>query len=260
MATGEKRAVLMAEPSAPAGNIPIFSENGQLQGSGKQPGDFAPAPLGEDLTLYVDAASGSDDNDGRSQTQALFTLRAAMGRVPTNLGQHSVTINIAGTFYEQLQIVGYFCGSIQILGSGTSSIANGVLVNLCTASITIREINISGNVYGMSVYIGDCVSVAINRCNIDGANATSKIGISQTGGMLCVLFGSVNNCARAISVDSGVASVYNTTGTGNEIGLQAGSLASGKAGIILSFSTSLGASTATAKVAGGIIFTEGAAV
>ena len=57
---------------------------------------FAPAPLSKNTTYYVNATTGSDSNDGLTQSRAKRTIQAVLNNLPKDLGGMTVVIYLYG--------------------------------------------------------------------------------------------------------------------------------------------------------------------
>lgn len=243
------------------GNLVIFNESGELQDGRRSINDFALAPLNQNLTLYVNADTGNDSNDGLSAESSKRTLTATLGLIPKNLNSKSVTINTIGSFSEQLRLYGFFGGSIKISGDDKTFLTNGINVTYCTAYIWLKNLNISGNVYGDVIDISYSTCATVERCNIDATNATQRIGIMASNcPALSVIFGTIDNAAVACMSRLSVINAYNISGNTNDVGYQAGNLNTATAGFIFIYSSKMTASIETKKEVGGIIFKDGVIV
>ena len=222
---------------------------------------FAPAPLSKNLTLYVNAATGSDSNDGLDAGRAKRTVAAALSLVPKDLGLRLVIINAIGVFDETVNLRSFENGIIELVGDGSTQINRGINVSACTAPIKLKSINLSGNGLDQVVGITYSTYVSLSSCNIDAAAALNKYGVTvNDGGFIYIYDVSVNHAERALVCGSGIMDVRNVTGADNEIGLIAGNPSGGAAGIILATSSNLGATTEIAKHFGGVVFKEGVLV
>ncbi|GAW28164.1 hypothetical protein ULO1_07340, partial [Carboxydocella sp. ULO1] len=218
-----------------------------------------------DMTLYVDAVNGNDNNPG-TQTQPLQTIQAAVNKIPA-IVKHTVTINIAaGTYSENVIIKGIFgSGAINILGgsdltSAANYIVNRIDVNHCTANIYIKGFTIklpAGSWIG-GINIVNSSKVQVTYCNINGQNFTD----ANRAGLICS-FGKcvINNCdisnvtssgnyaGAIVSSSCGQVNSWSNTGSNNTYGLNA------RAGIIhREDTTQPGATTATVTSGGGVIY------
>lgn len=115
-------------------------------------GLFAPAPLTKNLTLYVNAETGNDSNDGLSAGAAKRTIQSAIDAVPKNLGGYKVVIEIAdGDYTDQApRLYGFFGGAdregysdILLLGaSRKGTILGNIASVLPSANIGISRLSV----------------------------------------------------------------------------------------------------------------------
>lgn len=98
------------------------------------------------MTLYVNAATGSDANDGLTPNTALATALAAEGKIPRFI-DHTVKVNFAAGTYVGPQSWGCFCisfpGSLNIVGTvGPAVLATGT----STGTIGVVTAGVPGGV------------------------------------------------------------------------------------------------------------------
>lgn len=228
MALGDKQAVTMAVASAVTGNIPVFGESGQLRDSGTKPADFAAGSLTKNLTLYVDAATGDDGNDGLAPERSKKTIMAAVNAIPKNLGGHNVVIEIADGDYtgETLSISGFYGGAnfstrdAEIVLQGESR--EGTLVGQITSllqgvQLCIKAMSITTSNYPGIFAVGNCrvvdVSVTVTK---DGWAS----GIANQGGTMIVQDVVVHAPSVALTT-TGILFANNVSGT-SEMAVGAG--------------------------------------
>lgn len=258
MALGIKAPVTMAVKDASAQNLALLTKDGQLLDSGKKLTHFTPAPLDQDLTLYVNADTGDDSNDGLSEAHAKCTLAAALELVPCDLGMNTVKIYAVGTFYEPLLLRNYRGGYLFIYGDSQTKLTRGVTISYCTSYVELKHLNMSGNMYGNILDIAQTLYTTINSCNIDASEAANGVGVYlQKGGTCHLTLCNISNASVAISCSGGIMRASRVGGSDNSIGYAAGNTVSGCSGTIYIHQNQMSATVQTSKEAGGIVFLEG---
>ncbi|MEC0171604.1 hypothetical protein, partial [Paenibacillus graminis] len=169
-----------------------------------------------DITYYV-RTDGNDANNGLANTAAgaFKTINKAVSMIPTVV-DHTVSINVAaGTYSETVNVMGRRgAGSITIVGIGTTTFVKSVtafgverlsIYNLTATDATQIGFYIQ---YGGFVTLSACVTTVASSA--DGFNISFQHGVMTS----CVVS---NKTGAAISVNSGVLTVDNCTGTSNVI-------------------------------------------
>lgn len=232
----EKKADKVSD--AVSGNLASLGATGDLQDSGKKPGDFAPAPLTANLTLYVNAATGSDSNPG-TQLQPYATIQAAINSVTKNIGNKHVTINIADGVYNENIVIAGFWGAgdgtapFGLYGTGGVQI-NGDVTIISNTTVYLSVISISGM---LRIWYADA---QLNRVSItaDTANWAADSLFGNLWAYKCT--------------------ITNPTGNGLKIGgtayLDAITLNVQNVGVTVG---NVGTATPALCVCGGMIFTAG---
>lgn len=100
-----------------------------------------------DATYYVNAATGSDTNDGLSAEKALKTIGAAIAKVPQVLN-HGYKINVAaGTYMEDIQIRGLSgSGTLDITGDNTAPTnvkVSSFSYSQCTCGLSLQGMQLT---------------------------------------------------------------------------------------------------------------------
>lgn len=232
---------------------------------------FAPAPLTQNLALYVNAATGSDSNDGLTAEQPKKTIMAAVNAIPKNLGGYYAKINIAdGTYPESVDINGFYGSNrgnlygVQLVGTSqeTVSITGGIAAMGCRAPLLIQGVSVSGTNSGNVVSFRQCGIVTILTTSVDGQPVVSNgaaVLFESTNGVLREL--KVDNCpGMAVCVTGGTAYLQLLSGENNEIGVQAGNSAYGFPGLVVVGTNTMTANTKYSKVLGGAIIENGVLV
>ena len=218
---------------ATEGNFASLDSTGNLVDSGKKPSDFAAAGLSRNVTLYVNASSGNDSNDGLSSSKAKKTVQAALNSLPKNLGSNEVTLYIQGNIVDtaKIQVSGFYNGSIIIQSINSDKVSSPVAfsIKFCTANILLAYLRFQMSKASNTalVEIESCYFVGFVECDIDAVNKVAH-GVNISG-QTNVGFSScdISNCNRAINVGSasgrqGITSIslYEVTGSNNAIGVR----------------------------------------
>lgn len=254
--------------SVVAGNFALFTKDGQIIDSKKTAADFALAPLDRNLSLYVSASSGSDNNDGQSPYQAKKTIMSAISSIPKNLGGCRVLVNISsGIYQETVKMEGFYGPNysnnfgIQLIGENKDSvkITGGVAGFGCRIPMYLRSLSISGNYSGNTVSSRQCTFLAIKECDVDGSsipNGSNAAYFEISDGTISDTIIS-NTKGTAVAATQGVLYVNHLSGSGNDIGVKSGTEASGMPSLVIAGSISIDADIKYQKVNGGTIIENG---
>jgi hypothetical protein len=209
-----------------------------------------PSATTADITLYVNAATGSDTNDGLTSGTAFKTIGAAIAKIP-QIVNHVVTINLAdGTYNEAIILNGIFGkGNIKIVGN--SSNRNAVNVNNIYINNTIPYVHIEYLTFtktnGEAINTTGALSVGVYNCSIkDGSGYAGIKGVTSN-----ITVGGTDIVNRQVAILASTGSRIqssNNTGTGNGTGLYAE-----YTGLIGKYGTQPGGTTAEAYAGGGEI-------
>lgn len=196
---------------------------------------MATPSLNANLTLYV-SPSGSDTAGDGSEGSPYATIQHAIDTIPKNLGGYSVIVNLApGTYNEDVTIIG-FSGSdnqgIQLIGGSSLDeadqyIISGEVKHIGSAShfklqgVTADMVTLQGG-FNSLVYVKSTASTSYG----------AQISYGATAGLFSSEF-SNKTIAGVYAVYGSVVSVRNVSGTGNAVGLMAGSSISTSCGIIM---------------------------
>ncbi len=253
----------------PAGNIPMFTDSGTLQNSGKKITDFEPSALIHDLSLYVNSFSGDDKNNGLSAEHPKKTIQSAVDVIPKLLTGGRALINISPGEYEEdvyirgLTGVGSVQESVYLSSTGAAeetSIVGSIKI-AGTAPVWIRNLTIKSG--GKDVPLLDCYfsSVSVTGCVLDAANISgTSAAVKSTVGNLNMRNSSISNAKSLAMSASGILIALGLTGSGNKTGIQ-NSDAIGRAGIVSVNKLSQDfAETIFVKVGGGFIVENGVVV
>lgn len=229
---------------------------------------FAPAPLTQNLALYVNAATGSDSNDGLSAGRAKKTIMAAMNAIPKNLGGHTADINIAaGTYPETVKIEGFYGstysnnGGVRLIGDNSNitgaKITGGIFAAGCCIAIQIRYIAVSGAYSGNTIGFRDCLKTHVNNVSVDATdNISDAVLFELTDGSLYNV--TINNCKGAAVINTAsTLYVWNLHGSGNAVGVEAGSAANGLSGLVIIGASDIRADAKYKRTQAGVIIEDG---
>lgn len=174
-----------------------------------------------DMTLYVNTATGNDNNDGLTSGTALKTITAAIGKIP-QIVNHTVTINVAdGTYNENIVLNGFFGKGVITLNGNTTTPTN---VKILSATI-LRSNNVG--IVGFEATSTTSDGFVINRSS--GCSVASCVCQTSSGTNVgfATFFSNcrVDNCTfsnRKCGIMSSLSAVLfsnNNGGTGNTYGL-----------------------------------------
>ncbi len=187
-------------------------------------------PLDADMTVYVSTTGSDTTGDGTSENP-YKTITYALSTVPKNLGDHTVTINIAdGTYAEDVTASGFYAGSIRIRSNvensfNTNCVVQSLTVWTCSANITLQGLTVVEQTNKDAIYIVNTRMVNVNYVRCLKENPTTSC-------VMCVgSYVSINNCEllnhlRAVyATEGGSVFINGSKATGNIVGL-AGSIIS----------------------------------
>lgn len=160
------------------------------------------------ITFFVDASNGNDDNDGLQISSPFKTISKAISMIP-QIVNHTVNINVSsGVYNENINIMGFVGnGSISINGGtnideAVDFVVNSCFVKLCSCNISIKGffVNTTEN-NGFSLYSNIYVSISFCICN---STTSSWSGVYCTnGGTLNISNCSISNRYIAIKSNLG---------------------------------------------------------
>lgn len=263
----EKKADKVSD--AVSGNLASLSATGDLQDSGKKPEDFAPATVQSNMTLYVNASTGNDENDGLSAAEAKRTIQSALDSIPKNIGGCRVYINIAaGTYAEKVDIEGFYGGNysiqygVSLIGESADSvfITDGIAITGCRVPIAIKNMTVSGNNLGNCVSSRQSSFTFISGLKIDGSAAIGEtVFFQQANGT--VFNTQINNSSTsAVSAIESTLYINLVSGSSNSVGICSGSNASATPALVVVGSNTISADTRYQKIKGGAIIENGVLV
>lgn len=216
--------------------------------------------------LFVNAATGSDDNPG-TEAAPLKTIQAAVDALPKDLGAGGGSISVAaGVYDEDVVIRGFYGGrdndAINIVGATTmddtrkvrsfSIVNTGCVVNLRGMCITGAQSGVAVSVFGAKASLMDLHLKSGGEENATGV-AVGVWSPAQASIQRCTVEGYSSSgllVDRASLVDINATEVKNCG-----YGIKVGGGASGTTGIvILSGVTYEGNTTDTVAVRNGQIF------
>ncbi|MEY8355268.1 hypothetical protein AALB39_18190 [Lachnospiraceae bacterium 54-53] len=188
-----------------------------------------------DTALHV-SLSGSDSTGDGSSATPFQTIARALAEIPKDLNGRTATINIAaGTYSEAVAVQGYYAGTLNIIGAGsTTTISETGAQNRIyetTARVNVQNIKFrrpTSTTTGQPVVdIRSSTSVMILNCIIDGTNslATNNNGLHFASAIVEVdscTFTNCNVCNHAIvgansNSCASTVTFSNLSGAGNEM-------------------------------------------
>ncbi|MGO4269818.1 hypothetical protein AB4Z22_08240, partial [Paenibacillus sp. TAF58] len=183
-----------------------------------------PQKTSANITLYVDASNGADNNDG-SAGSPLKTIQAAVNRIP-QIVNNTVIINVAtGGYTEDVLMEGFVGkGSITLNGNMTTP------TNVSFSSIVVSRNLCTTTVQGVAATTTTSISFLAHRtlgilfdtCITTVANSLGHaFSFNYSTGRVQNCIGSNRSAFASISSSSGSSVIsINNAGTGNLIGLQ----------------------------------------
>lgn len=176
-----------------------------------------------DLTFYVDALNGRDENDGLTPATAFQTIKKAVDSLPPII-RHTVTIQLAdGIYNERVLISGFYGQVIEVRGNDTNPTNVKVssfhlLRNSC--DITFFNLEIIGADYN-AIQI-DNNGFLIQLYNIKIQTTSNFDGIVTAASNVRVENCTISNRQSAIiCYNNSKVFSKNNTGSGNNTGLSA---------------------------------------
>lgn len=249
--------VIRGLTAADVGAIPT-SEKGTANGvatlgrGGQVP--YAQTPrLTVDVTLYVDASTGSDANPG-TQQEPFATIMAALDSMPRDLGGRNLKIQLAqGRYEENVSVTGFSNGNLSI--SGDSGHPELYYVKGISAT-AIPRMSVAG------ISTGHIDGYMVQQLDVGFSNfeqLVKTIGFAAGYGSNATLYrvDFKNFEETAISVWSGSRLAAGTcTGSGNSIGVKVHA-SDGFPGFAMLNSCNFGATTEIQKNYNSIVFKDG---
>lgn len=175
------------------------------------------------MTYYVDAATGNNNNDGLAAGRAFKTIMKAILAIP-QIVNHDITINVApGTYDESVSLRGFLGkGTIFLYGDTTisdSRVVNWVFISRNACRVDVRgfcSINTSDHAFSI-VYT---TSAFISYCKTD-ASTGSYSGMDINNAFAEVYNCSISNRNSGIRANKAVVYSNNNAGIGNVYGIRA---------------------------------------
>ena len=153
-----------------------------------------------DVTLYVNASTGSDYNDGLDSSRPLATIQEAIDRCPKIINCN-ITIQLAaGTYREQVSIKGYWPVNGKILKIiGDSSTPSNVVISGADSGAPTTPVR------DFAITVEDSRYVYLEGLTTNYANSHGVYALR-----FCLVY--LTNVESTNNVGSGFAAVDHTTG------------------------------------------------
>ncbi|MDU0203831.1 right-handed parallel beta-helix repeat-containing protein [Paenibacillus sp. MAH-36] len=164
-----------------------------------------------DMTVYVDATNGADNNDG-SKGKPFKTINKAISIVP-QIVNHTVRVNVAtGTYAETAVLYGFNgSGVVQLVASGVVSL-NAISVIRCQT--TVVEGFTCTSTTGNGFYTEYGRMTIFNNCKTISASSFAGFSVVSQNGQ--ILNCTISNKDNAVAAQYGSSVlVSNCTGTSN---------------------------------------------
>jgi hypothetical protein len=181
-----------------------------------------PAMTTADITYYVNASTGNDNNNGLTSGTAFKTIQKAISLIP-QVVNHGITINVAaGTYNESVAIRGFTgSGVLRVNGDtvvSTSRTIVALTIDGCSCYVGVTGFNIT-TTSTPGVSASRCQDVTLNYVNVVSA-VTAQPGVYAWASLIRLMNCVISNRARAVEIgfNSLVQSTANS-GSGNTVGL-----------------------------------------
>lgn len=203
------------------------------------------------LTYYINASSGSDNNDGVSNTSAFKTVQKALSILPQRIN-HVVTIILAHGTYEEDLLITSFDGSGQLRLVGGTSNANAD--SFALRSVSILNTNLEIRINYISVISTTRNTFVINNSSkviVTGIVAiiTSPFyGFNVSNSFVIIGVSIISNKNRAIVSSVSIVVSDVNSGVNNSVALYAE-----YGGTIAKAGSQPGGTTAETTIYGGVI-------
>ncbi|HEY8594865.1 MAG TPA: DUF2793 domain-containing protein [Devosiaceae bacterium] len=142
--------------------------------------------IAADRAYYVDAGSGSDDNDGLVAGAGAFATiqKAVDAATALDCGIHTVTINVAaGTYNENVELSAFVgSGWIEIVGDTTAPanvVVNGNFHGTSCGKWRIRGFRIGGTSAYPLVFNGGNVAIEAGELDFAAASAANHVSVAN---------------------------------------------------------------------------------
>lgn len=231
----------LKDSDATEGNLAKFDSSGNPIDSGIA-SNTVPIKTTQNLTFYVNSATGSDENDGSSGSP-FKTIAKAISLIP-QIVNHDVAINLAdGSYSEGITLSGYVGkGIISVKGNTTTPsnvvLSGQILLQGCHTRYTALSGLKTTYTASHAVYVTSCFSANLNKIvaieSASGAGVAYEYSIgtvqestfsNRTYGIFCTsksIIYSYNNdgesntyglyCNQAATIGKGVTQPSGTTG------------------------------------------------
>lgn len=200
------------------------------------------------IIYYVNSSTGDDNNDGLTSGTAWKTIKRATDFVTSNDIIGTVTVDISGTFTEELRLNERSGGGyLRFMGPTEKVKVPSVYIQGGGSRVLISNFELTATSgIAMQILNGAPVTATANKI----VSASSNIGIYATMGSVVTLTNNeISNKTRAVYA-SNAANVLSssTSGSGNSVGLWADF-----GGVIVKDSSQASATTAEQTSNGGLI-------
>lgn len=210
------------------------------------------------ITLYVDAVNGNDNNTGLWTNNSLKTIGKAVSLLPKTIN-HDVIINVASGNYTEpnIFISNKGIGTLTIQGSTNADNTRVLNTSISTQGSDIGIYLIGLNITNIPYQWGGCVTclrtkfVSIDKCVFDGANANSYGVVANLNSTVWVSNSVMSNKTGGGGIQSNYCStVFSNTNSGTN---NTNGLVSSYGGTIIKNGTQPSGTTAELPLTGGTI-------
>lgn len=209
-------------------------------------GSYAPAPLKNNLTLYV-SATGSDETGDGTKANPFRQIQKAINSIPKDLGGCTATVSVGEGTFEAFTISGFSTGALSINGVlNKTKISGQILAQYNSAFLTFDNLVIDSTTNGIFAHNNTLAS--ITNCTITASEScvrVVRVSISQVSS--CTL----SNAKNGLMCAAGVAYCNDIGGSGNTYGYDCGSGSGAtSSGLIIIGNDSITATTKYVKYGG----------
>ena len=217
----------------------------------------------KDITYYVNSSTGTNDNDGLTESTAFKTFQYAIDILPKCL-EHTVKIRLAaGTYNEDVYITGFYGGGLldirgadggseeTILAEAAKFLVSSMEVNRTFMRVNISGLTFNGTTKDTSFKVQFSNPVWAAYCRAIGATAYGYKVENNAKALLYTCY--VSNKSYAFNaLYGGDCTIVKASGTGNTTAV----LANWGGTARCTNAYNIGASTSYAKWQGGVITDE----
>ncbi len=171
-------------------------------------------------TLYV-TTTGSDTSGDGTSAKPFATIQKALDSVPKNLGNNDVRVYIGAGTYAGFNIIGFRNGVLKIIGGANLTEATSYNINssISIYNCDLRRMDISSINTTSNIVVNNSNCVILDGVNISNTDKNSVGFIGQYNSNITIV---ISNISSVVAELGSYISIWNTTGTGNDVAVYAG--------------------------------------